>query len=137
MMRPGGSPAIAHSGRARSINSTGCCRRSRAMTTADESCVELRRRLAATPQKVFAAFAEARLVSRWLTPSPEISLTVLQFDFREGGAYRFAYGLPDGRTVTIGGRYRAIEPPSTIVFSWIIEPPDEHPGIDSLVTVSI
>jgi uncharacterized protein YndB with AHSA1/START domain len=107
------------------------------MTTVDETRVEVRQRLAAAPQKVFAAFAEARLVSRWLKPSPDISLTVLQLDFRAGGAYRFAYSLPNGQTVIVGGSYRAIEPPSKIVFSWIIEPPDEHAGIDSLVTVTI
>lgn len=107
------------------------------MTTSDETQVQLRRHLAATPQRVFAAFAEPHLVSRWLTPSPDISLTLLQFDFRKGGAYRFAYGLPDGRTVVVGGSYRTIEPPSRIVFSWIIEPPDEHAGIESVVTVTI
>jgi hypothetical protein len=47
------------------------------MTNRDETRVEVRQRLAVAPQKVFAAFAEARLVSRWLTPSPDISLTVL------------------------------------------------------------
>jgi uncharacterized protein YndB with AHSA1/START domain len=107
------------------------------MTAADETRVEIRHRLVATPQQVFAAFSEAPLVSRWLKPSPDVSLTVLQFDFREGGAYRFAYGLPDGQTVIVGGSYRAIEPPSKIAFSWIIEPPDEHAGIESLVTVTI
>jgi uncharacterized protein YndB with AHSA1/START domain len=107
------------------------------MTTPDETRVELRQRLTATPQQVFSAFAQARLVTRWLSPSPDITLTLLQFDFREGGAYRFAYGLPDGRTVIVGGSYQAIEPPSRIVFSWIIEPPDPHAGIESLVTVTI
>ena len=98
---------------------------------------EVRHRFAAAPERVFAAFAEARLVARWLSPSPEITLTLLQFDFRVGGAYRFAYHLPDGKTVIVGGVYRSIVPPSSIVFSWIIEPPDEHAGIDSEVTVTI
>jgi uncharacterized protein YndB with AHSA1/START domain len=107
------------------------------VTPADEFRVEVRRRLMASPEKVFAAFSEARLVSRWLTPSPDISLMLLQFDFRVGGTYRFAYGLPAGSTVIVGGSYRLIEPPSKIVFSWVIEPPDEHAGIESMVTVSI
>jgi uncharacterized protein YndB with AHSA1/START domain len=98
---------------------------------------EVRRRFAVAPEKVFAAFADARLVARWLTPAPEITLTLLQFDFRVGGAYRFAYHLPDGTTVIVGGIYQSIEPPSEIVFSWIIEPPDEHAGIESEVIVTI
>lgn len=105
--------------------------------SADKTHLEVRRRFAAEPEKVFAAFAEARLVGRWLSPSPDITLTLLQFDFREGGAYRFAYGVPGGQTVIVRGRYRSIEAPSRIVFSWMIEPPDEHAGIESEVTVTI
>ena len=73
----------------------------------DGTLVEIRRRLAASPQKVFSAFAQAELVSRWLSPSPEILLTVLRFEFRVGGAYRFAYDIPDGRRMTVNGVYRS------------------------------
>jgi uncharacterized protein YndB with AHSA1/START domain len=104
---------------------------------ARETSAEVRRRFKAAPERVFAAFADARLVSRWLSPSLEIALTVLAFDFRVGGAYRFAYHVPGGSTVIVGGVYRVIEPPVKIVFSWVIEPPDEHAGILSEVTVAI
>jgi uncharacterized protein YndB with AHSA1/START domain len=103
----------------------------------DKTFAEVRRTLEAAPERVFAAFADAALLARWLTPSPEVALTVLAFDFSVGGAYRFAYHLPDGQTVTIGGVYRRIEPPVGLAFSWIIEPPDEHAGIRSEVTVAI
>jgi uncharacterized protein YndB with AHSA1/START domain len=99
--------------------------------------VEIRQCFTAAPEKVFAAFADPRLVVLWLSPSPDIKLSLLRFDFREGGAYRFAYHLPDGKNVIVGGSYTLIEPPSKIVFSWIIEPPDEHAGIVSEVTVTI
>lgn len=102
-----------------------------------ETFAEVRRHLKAPPERVFAAFADPRLVSRWLSPSPEITLTVLAFDFRVGGAYRLAYHVPDAGTVVVGGVYRLIVPPAKIVFSWIIEPPDPHAGIDSEVTVTI
>jgi uncharacterized protein YndB with AHSA1/START domain len=104
---------------------------------ADKSCAEIRRRLAYAPEKVFAAFAEAELLERWLTPSPEIRLTVLHFDFREGGSYRFAYHVPEAATVIVAGSFSVINPPSRIVFSWVIEPPDEHAGIQSEVSVAI
>ncbi len=103
----------------------------------DETAARVRRRFAAAPAKVFAAFADAELVGRWLSPASDIRMTVLQFDFRVGGAYRFAYDVPGGQIMIVGGVYRSIVPPSKVVFSWIIEPPDIHAGIESEVTVTI
>jgi uncharacterized protein YndB with AHSA1/START domain len=105
--------------------------------TRDVTTAEVHRRLAVAPAKVFAAFADAAVVSRWLTPSPEVGLTVVQFEFRVGGAYRFAYQVPGRPTMFVNGVYRVIDAPSTIVFTWNIEPPDEHAGIHSQVTVSL
>lgn len=98
---------------------------------------EVRRRFEAAPAQVFAAFADRDRVARWLRPAPEVGLSVLQFDFRVGGAYRFAYEVPNGPAMVVLGTYRLIEPPTRLVFSWLIEPPDPHAGIDSLVTVTL
>ncbi len=103
----------------------------------EATVAEVRRRVSARPERVFSAFADAGLVSRWLTPAPEIKLVVLKFDFRVGGTYRFAYHVPGGQVMTVNGSYRSIEPPSRIVFSWNIEPPDEHAGLQSEVIVAI
>src|SRR5262245_51386371 len=99
------------------------------------SGVEVRRLLNAPPEWVFAAFADKVLVAEWLRPSPDVKLTVLVFDFRPGGVYRFAYDVPSGQRMIVGGIFQTIDAPSRIVFSWLIEPPDEHAGIDSEVTV--
>jgi uncharacterized protein YndB with AHSA1/START domain len=39
--------------------------------------------------------------------------------------------------MTVHGIYRSIEPPTRLVFSWNIEPPDEHAGLRSEVIVAI
>jgi uncharacterized protein YndB with AHSA1/START domain len=49
--------------------------------------------------------------------------------------YRFACHVPGRETMQVSGVYRVIEAPSTIVLSWNIEPPDEHAGIRSEVTI--
>jgi uncharacterized protein YndB with AHSA1/START domain len=103
----------------------------------DRTEAEVRRSLDADPERVFGAFATAAMVGRWLSPSTEIPLTVLRYEFRVGGAYRFMYSLPDGRTMKVNGIFRAIAPPALIAFSWNIEPPDEHAGLQSEVTVNI
>ena len=93
--------------------------------------------LAAPPERVFGAFATAKMVGRWLSPSAEVPLTVLRYEFCEGGTYRFMYELPDGRTMKVNGIFRSIAAPALIAFSWNIEPPDEHAGLQSEVTVNI
>jgi uncharacterized protein YndB with AHSA1/START domain/DNA-binding transcriptional ArsR family regulator len=100
-------------------------------------CVELQRRLSAPVARVFEAFSSAELVARWLTPAPDVELSVLELDFRVGGRYRFAYETPQGQRMLVGGSYRIIERPVTLAFSWLIEPPDPHAGIESLVTITL
>jgi uncharacterized protein YndB with AHSA1/START domain len=99
--------------------------------------VEVRRVLNASREAVFAAFSDQTLIAQWLRPSPDVKLIVLTFDFRPGGAYRFAYDVSDDQRMVVGGTFRVIEAPARIVFTWLIEPPDEHAGIDSEVTVQL
>jgi uncharacterized protein YndB with AHSA1/START domain len=104
---------------------------------APEHTARVERRMDAAPERVFSAFADARLVPAWLTPSPQVTMSVLEFDFRVGGAYRFAYHVPGAPIMHVNGIYEDIAPPGRLVFSWNIEPPDEHAGVRSEVTVTI
>lgn len=102
-----------------------------------QSAVELCRRVDAPPEMVFVAFADPDLVSRWLKPMPEVRLEVLSFEFRVGGAYRFAYHVPGGQIMHVNGVFSIVEPPTRLIFSWNIEPPDEHAGVESEVRIAI
>lgn len=97
---------------------------------------EVRRHLSAPPERGKDAFAGAEVVAQWLTPSPDVKLTVLELDFREGGAYRC---LRHTQRSAHARRWDVpqIEAPVRLPFSWLIEPPDIHAGIESQVTVAI
>jgi uncharacterized protein YndB with AHSA1/START domain len=103
----------------------------------DGMAAKIRRRFNASPRAVFAAFSDPALVRRWLTPDPRIRLEILAFDFRVGGGYRFGYHVPGMPVMHVNGVFQVIEPPGTLVFSWNIEPPDEHARIESEVRVTI
>lgn len=103
----------------------------------DDHTVEVRRRFDAAPTLVFAASSDPGLVQRWLKPGPRVTLDVLNYDFRAGGQYRFAYRTPGEPLMHVNGAFQQIEPPSHIVFSWNIEPPDIHAGLHSEVHIAI
>lgn len=84
----------------------------------------VRRVIHARRSRIFDAFSRADLLAQWFTPSPEISLEVLEFDFVVDGRFRLRYTLPDGRRPVVGGAYQCIEPPEEIILSWIWEAPD-------------
>ena len=107
------------------------------MTTIHDNQVRLSRVYSHPPERVFQAFARAEAVANWLSPSPDIAMSVETFLFRPEGRYRYAYRLEDGSILTVTGTFLVIDPPRTIAFSWCWEPPDPHAGIDSHVHITL
>ncbi|MEL6965360.1 MAG: SRPBCC domain-containing protein, partial [Pseudomonadota bacterium] len=89
----------------------------------------VRRVIHAPRERIFAAFSRSDLLAQWFTPSAEISLEVLDFNFVAAGRFRLRYNMPDGRRPVVGGSYERIEPPREIILSWIWEAPDPLAGI--------
>lgn len=99
---------------------------------------EVRRWYDAPPELVFRAMVDPSTVPRWLCPSAEIRLDVLEIDLRVGGAYRFSYVDKDGRSRSVvHGRYLIIEAPQRLAFTWTWEPPDPDAGVETLVTLDV
>ena len=91
----------------------------------------LKRRLKASPAKVFAAFTDPEKIKRWMGPG-EIVTVAAESDARAGGRYRIAMRSPDGGEHDVGGAYREVIANEKLVFTWAWKTAPEQ---ESLVTV--
>ena len=85
--------------------------------------------------RVFEAFASAGALSRWFSPSPDVSVEVEAFEFVPSGAYRLRFTMPDGTELVVGGAYELIDPPDQLAFSWVWHPPHPHADVPTRVEV--
>ncbi len=70
---------------------------------------------------VFKAMTEPALVQRWLLGPPGWAMVRCQIDFRVGGAFRYDWKHPDGRTLWLSGVFQEIVPPAKIVHLELME----------------
>ena len=84
--------------------------------TPNETQTEIRieRAIAAPPERVYAAWTDPAILSRWFCPNPELALDVTA-DVVVGGAYRVDMG--NGRYVA-EGTYAELDPPKVVAFTW-------------------
>lgn len=83
----------------------------------------LSRLFEAPPAKVFNAWKEAKLLSKWWGPDG-FSLPVCKLDFREGGAYRMVMRDRDDNDYPFSGRYLVIVPNQRLSFASLLEDAD-------------
>jgi len=97
--------------------------------TASTDSIIVRRQLKTRRENVFKAFNNSSTLAQWLSPSSNVAVEVLEFQFVHGGCYRLHFTNPDGTTAKVGGTYNLINPPKELSFSWIWEKPDPMAGI--------
>ncbi|HKC48407.1 MAG TPA: SRPBCC domain-containing protein [Gemmatimonadales bacterium] len=105
----------------------------------------VRKTIAATPERLFAAWTEPTQVVRWWGPDG-VTCIGAEVDLRVGGHYRIGNRLPDGAELWISGTFEAVERPLRLIYSWRIEgaPADaervtvvfEGRGLETEVTVT-
>jgi uncharacterized protein YndB with AHSA1/START domain len=95
----------------------------------------LTRRLNATCERVYAAWADAEKLAQWFGPAQVKPGTVkADMDVRVGGRYRISFENGKGEYFEVGGVYREVVPNQRLVFSWAWHSTPER---ESLVTVQL
>lgn len=77
----------------------------------------VRRNLPVPRERVFSAWLDPTMLSRFMSPGSVTSTTV-EVDARVGGKFRIVMRKPRG-DVEHQGEYLVIEPPSRLSFTWI------------------
>ena len=95
----------------------------------------LKRRLNASPAKVYAAWTSPQKIARWFGPAQvKAGTEQAVIDARVGGRYRIGFDMQNGEHCEIGGVYREVVPDRLLVFSWAWHTTPER---ESQVTVSL
>ena len=97
--------------------------------------VQVRRSVRASQERVFRAFADVDLLSKWFSPSPDISVQVLNHDFRVGDGFRLRFTMPNGMCPEVYGTFECIQEPQHLAFTWIWEAPDPDAHVDTRVRI--
>ena len=95
----------------------------------------LTREFAAPRARVFAAWTDIRLASRWWSPQG-YTLLSCEMDVRPGGVWHRRLRAPDGTVIVKRGHYREVAAPERLVFTYIGEEADGSVGPETLVTLS-
>jgi uncharacterized protein YndB with AHSA1/START domain len=77
----------------------------------------VRRRIAATPERLFDAWTRAAELPQWWGPA-NVKCIAAEIDLRVGGAYRIANKFPDGNVLWISGEFLRIERPHRLEYTW-------------------
>lgn len=79
----------------------------------------VRRTINAPVERVFAAWTQPEHLEKWWGPAG-VTCSEAEVDLRVGGAIRIANTLPDGSTLWIEGTFEHVEPPTELVYTWLV-----------------
>lgn len=78
----------------------------------------IKRRIAAPPAEVYAAWTDPKKITQWFGPDP-CEMISAEADPRIGGRYRMVFRTPDGEEHDVSGTYSDIVPNQKLTFSWM------------------
>jgi uncharacterized protein YndB with AHSA1/START domain len=103
-------------------------------TTEEKPALQLNRVIAASPERVFAAWTTPEDIKVWFGPAGCRVLDA-HVNLRVGGEFCFHLLTERFGEITLTGHYRAIMPPSKLVYTWRWEGAPELEDESSLVSV--
>ncbi len=98
---------------------------------ATKPSLTIKRRFAAPPEKVYAAWTDPEKIARWMGPADRTRVEATS-DLRVGGRYAIKMVMPNDEH-DVSGVYREIVPNEKVVFTWAWKSTPER---ESLVTVT-
>jgi uncharacterized protein YndB with AHSA1/START domain len=102
-------------------------------SVAAKPSLTLKRRLKASPAKVYSAWTEPQKLTQWWGPTGAETRSA-EMDVRIGGRFYIVFTTPDGEEHGIGGVYRDVVPNEKLVFTWAWRTMPER---ESLVTITL
>jgi uncharacterized protein YndB with AHSA1/START domain len=105
------------------------------MSESAELVLEIKRALPAVRQVAFAAFSNADELAEWWGPE---GFRTLGIDFvpRTGNGYRIEMQPPEGSGFHLSGRFREVDPPARLSFSFAWEDPDPD-DVETVVDLAL
>ena len=100
--------------------------------TAVKPSLTLKRRLNATPEKVYAAWTDPKQIVKWFGPDSG-AVTRAEADAHTSGRFSIVFHTEDGEEHHVSGVYREVVPNEKLVFTWAWRSTPER---ESLVTVA-
>ena len=89
----------------------------------------------ATRDDTFRAWTTSEDLKRWYRPGNDWTIPVAEVKLSVGGAYRFGFHSPEGKTYYEVGEFREIESPKRLVYTCRFEGAFEDLGEETLTVV--
>jgi uncharacterized protein YndB with AHSA1/START domain len=93
----------------------------------------LKRRINASPAKIYQAWTDPQKMMRWYAPAGADTLSV-ETDARVGGRFHVLMRTADGEEHDVSGVYREVVPDEKLVFTWRWR---SKPDWEAVVTVTL
>jgi uncharacterized protein YndB with AHSA1/START domain len=104
------------------------------MDTQALTSLSIVRHLRASPERVFQAWTDPAIMTKWFCPSDSFTVPVAETDLKVGGRYRVVMQSPDGEKHDVSGVYREIVKNKRLVFTWAWA---STPESETIVTIDL